>query len=150
MSSVDTKWKKKIKGINNKEGLENKAENSKTTRGEKDEAQTKILDELKNRLRNIKNKRNGFTKLPHLTDVKEESDIKEEFKEGQENDTDLGEQEESDEEEGNEDAADGANKKKFKLHGIILITSYVVFLIAYLQLYHLNFKESIESNFPDL
>ena len=74
MSSTDTKWKKKIKGINNKEGLENKAENGKTTRDEKDEAQTKMLDELKNRLRNIQNKRKGFTKLPHLTDIAEDND----------------------------------------------------------------------------
>lgn len=137
MSSADTKWKKKIKGINNKEGLENKAENGKTTRDEKDEAQTKMLDELKNRLRNIQNKRKGFTKLPHLTDIKDESDHKEEFKEGVEEGGDVGSAE----------YKEGmANKYP---HGVILGVSYITFLFIYLQLYHLNFKESIKSNFPE-
>ena len=148
MSSTDTKWKKKIKGINNKEGLENKAENGKTTRDEKDEAQTKMLDELKNRLRNIQNKRKGFTKLPHLTDIKDESDHKEEFKEGNPsgatNSNDVG-KEAGDPAEGEKGTA---NNKKYP-HGLILGISYITFLFIYLQLYHLTFKESIKSNFPE-
>jgi len=139
MSSTDTKWKKKIKGINNKEGLENKAENGKTTRDEKDEAQTKMLDELKNRLINIQNKRKGFTKLPHLTDIKDESDHKEEFKEGQ---TD----EKEDVDESTVENEGPVNKYP---HGLILGVSYITFLFIYLQLYHLTFKESIKSNFPE-
>jgi len=162
MSSTDTKWKKKIKGINNKEGLENKAENGKTTRDEKDEAQTKMLDELKNRLRNIQNKRKGFTKLPHLTDIKDESDHKEEFKEGQTNEgedddesTNEGEDDDESTNEGEDDDESTVEKEgiannnnnKYP-HGVILFASYITFLITYLQLYHLNFKESIKSNFP--
>jgi len=191
MSSTDTKWKKKIKGINNKEGLENKAENGKTTRDEKDEAQTKMLDELKNRLRNIQNKRKGFTKLPHLTDIAEDNDEtdkdetdKDGFKEGggvNKDETDKDETYKDGFKEGKVGGGGGRggesgyintildklfkdDKKKLdsKQIGFIewftdfyshahwrLGTSYFVFLIAYLQLYHLNFKEDIKSNFPD-
>ena len=143
MSSMDTKWKKKVKGINNKEGLENKADNSKITRDEKDEAQTKMLNDLKNRLRNIKNKRNGFTKLPHLTDIKEDVVIKENDDIKEDDDIKENDDIKEDFKEGNED-----DDKKYP-YGFVLITSYVVFLITYLQLYHLNFKESIKSNFPE-
>ena len=148
MSSTDTKWKKKIKGINNKEGLDNKEGNTQLNRVEKDEAQNKMLDELKNRLRTIQNERSGFTKLPHLTDIKEESDNKEEFKEGAKND---------DKEEFKEGAEDSPDDKvesnadagsAMYPQGLLFGISYIVFLFIYLQLYHLNFKEDIKSNFP--
>jgi hypothetical protein len=148
MSSTDTKWKKKVKGINRTEELEDKKEGLKT-RGEKDKAQTKMLDELKNRLRNIKNKRNGFTKLPHLTDIKDESDDKEEFNEGAKND-DKEEFSEGAKNDNKEEFKEGAKNNEKYPHGVTLILSYIVFLITYLQLYHLNFKESIKSNFPDI
>ena len=147
MSSVDTKWKKKIKGINNKEGLDNKDGNTQLNRVEKDEAQNKMLDELKNRLRTIQNERSGFTKLPHLTDIKEESDNKEEFKEGAKNDDKVEFKEGADipdvKVESNADAGSAMYP-----HGLLFGISYIVFLFIYLQLYHLNFKEDIKSNFP--
>ena len=170
MSSVDTKWKKKIKRVN-KEGLKNKDENIKTSRGEKDKAQTKMLDDMKMRIKNIQNKRNGFTKLPHLTDVVNDSDDKDEtdkdgfkdgFKEGRRGGGGGGGK--------GVDLINGVSDKLFKddekklddkQMGFIewftnfysqphwrLGVTYIVFLITYLQFYHLNFKEDIIMNFP--
>jgi len=69
---MDTKWKKNIPITSNVEGLTNKLENKSITRSEKDKEQTKMLDELKFRIRNIQNKRKGFTRLPHLTDINDD------------------------------------------------------------------------------
>ena len=87
MSSMDTKWKKNIPITSNVEGLTNKLENKSITRSEKDKEQTKMLDELKFRIKNIHNKRKGFTRLPHLTDVNDDRDgLENDDKDGFEND----------------------------------------------------------------
>jgi hypothetical protein len=184
MSDVDTKWKKKNKMATNVEGLVNKEEKIKTTRIEKDNTQNKMLYELKMRIKNIQNKRNGFTKLPHLTDIVDDSD-KEEFKESNPKKKILEEEEEDDKEEFKESnlkkkkkkVLDDDDKEEFKAsnvkkqpatffdnvsnfflgrwddmtnypHGATLGLSYSIFLIIYLQIYHLNFKDDIMALFP--
>ena len=149
MSSVDTKWKKKIKGYNNTEGLENKEENIKTSRGEKDKAQTKLLYDLKMRIKNIQNKRNGFTKLPHLTDIVDDDGVNVDniLKKNIEQHNVV---------EGAEsgDVVEGAKDKKQTPQnlspGLTLGLSYGIFMFVYLQLYHLTFKEDIKTTFQNL
>jgi hypothetical protein len=174
MSSTDTKWKKKLKRASNIEGLENKEENLKTSRIEKDNKQTKMLSDLKNRIKNIQNKRNGFTKLPHLTDVADDGGRnKEDFNadtvmkiggglsELTKDDisTSLNEAKKTATDEAKKKAATYyENISNFFLgrwnnlsnypYGATLGINYCVFLIVYLQLYHLNFKEDIKLAFP--
>lgn len=145
MSQVDTKWKKTYKRKVNTEGLKNKeGKNDDKSRDEKDDEQKELLDDLKQRIKRIQNKRKGFTKLPHLTDITDESKDKEEFKENVKN-----------------------NKEEFKEGGggsglgdfftdifsepyMHFVLTYISFVVIYLQLYHLNFKEDIMTNFPDI
>lgn len=145
MSSTDTKWKQKIKKTDNTEGLENIETDKKTNRVEKDNAQNQMLADLKMRIKGIQNKRNGFTKLPHLTDIVTEGSEKEAFVEGIGDVTSVLR---------DKVAALPVDKSGniynwFSGQGTILGLYYGVFLIIYLQLYHLNFRADIELKFPN-
>jgi hypothetical protein len=138
--------------------LENKEEKNNTNRIEKDNTQIKMLSDLKMRIKNIQNKRNGFTKLPHLTDVVDDSGDKEEFSTDDVNKTII----EGAKKKLIDDAkkisttytdnvwnfiSGGWDKLPVYPHGAAFGLSYCVFLIVYLQLYHLNFKEDISASF---
>ena len=158
MSQVDTKWKKTYKRKVNTEGLKNKeGKNGDKSRDEKDDEQKELLDDLKQRIKRIQNKRKGFTKLPHLTDITDESKDKEEFKEGVKNNK----------EEFKEGWGGSRRGIDFGWLGNIFsilgkfvtfissepyrffVFTYISFVVIYLQLYHLNFKEDIMTNFPE-
>lgn len=145
MSSTDTKWKQKIKKTNNTEGLENLETDKKTNRVEKDNAQNQMLDDLKMRIKGIQNKRKGFTKLPHLTDIVTEGSEKEAFVEV------IGVVTSVLRDEVTALSVDtyGNIYNWFSGQGTILGLYYGVFLIIYLQLYHLNFRADIELKFPE-
>lgn len=173
MSQVDTKWKKTYKRKVNTEGLKNKeGKNDDKSRDEKDDEQKELLDDLKQRIKRIQNKRKGFTKLPHLTDITDESKDKEEFKEGVKNNK----------EEFKEGKSFGSGSglglglggggsrrdKSLEWVGNVFVAilgkfvtfissesyrfflfTYISFVVIYLQLYHLNFKEDIMTNFRE-
>jgi len=151
MTSNNTIWKKKFNSnINNiTEGLENER-NHKDKDKDKDKEQHKVLDEIKRKLETMANKRKGFTKLPHLeglndntnnnSDTKtEDKDTINKDKSDTKNDVSI--------KEGNESGQNNSENTEFwsKYSSAIgLGGSYLLFLYTYLQFYHLNFKNEFE------
>lgn len=131
MSSNNTIWKKKFNSnINNiTEGLENERNHK-----DKDKEQHKVLDEIKRKLETMANKRKGFTKLPHLEGL---NDNKSDTKTEDEDKPDVSIKE-----------GNTSGSEKINLSAIGLGCSYILFLISYLQFYHLNFKNDFE-DFPE-
>jgi hypothetical protein len=141
MSADETKWKKKVKVNNNIPHVPAGRKKNDTTRNDSMSA----LNELKNKIESIKNKRNGFTRLPNLEDIhtKQLDDLI--TPEGEDDDVNI--EEKPNIEEGFNVKSFLSNKQLVRYLSIIL--AYIFAIISYLHIIFKNYKDEIVGKVVD-
>ena len=147
MSADETKWKKKVKVNNNIPHVPDMRKKNDTASNDSMSA----LNELKNKIEIIKNKRNGFTRLPNLEDIhtKQLDDlITPEDVSVDKHITEEGFDPKS--------VANGVSKSvtgvvsnEKLVRYISIVLAYIFLIISYLHIIFMNFKDTILNNDGD-
>ena len=133
MSTDETKWKKKGKNNNNIPHVPDTPQNEDNISNDSVSA----LEELKNKIESIKNKRNGFTRLPNLEDIhtKQPDDLT--TSEGEDNNVKT---DENPTVEGLKSINSIVSNKQLVRY-ISIILAYIFIIISYLHIIFMNFKD---------